>query len=104
MSRPWKYEQLDSGWDSVYNMNGIWLLQQAIGIVFIKKTKDPLEAVSKLGYLQLVSSNQKINYSIIENTMHDVQWSDLTDKEKKSLELIFHNRITDNSSKITSKN
>ena len=27
MSKPYKYEPLDSGWDSVYNMNGIWLIQ-----------------------------------------------------------------------------
>ena len=36
---------------------GYYTLMQSFGILYLKKLKDPLEGISKLGYLQLVSIN-----------------------------------------------
>ena len=34
---------------------------QSIGIIYFKPTRDPLERISYLGYMNLVSINQRIN-------------------------------------------
>ena len=42
-------------WIEMGMHSGIYPLSQALGIVYLKLTKDPLEGISKLDCLQLVS-------------------------------------------------
>ena len=57
---------------------GGYIFFQALGIILIKKTRDPLERISKIGYLQLVSSNQKLNKEFMSNMFEQTEWKNLT--------------------------
>ena len=48
-------------------ISGVYVLFQSIGVLWLKISIDPLEGISKLGYLQLISRNQRINPGFIEN-------------------------------------
>ena len=37
---------------------GFYLIFQSFALIFSKKTRDPIERISKIGYLQLISINQ----------------------------------------------
>ena len=50
-----------------YNQCGAYIILQGLGLIFIKKTKDPLERISKIGYLQIISINQRLTPNFIEN-------------------------------------
>ena len=61
---------------------GLNVLFQSLGVIYLKPTRDPLERISYLGYMQLVSINQRINEEFLEVMCVDAQWSDLTAKQK----------------------
>ena len=41
-------------------MTGTYQVAQALGLIFLKRTRDPLEGISKLDSIQLVSINQRL--------------------------------------------
>ena len=54
---------------------GIPILLQAFGNVYIKISSDPLEGISKLDCLQIVSLNQKLTINFIPSLLQSMQWS-----------------------------
>ena len=62
---------------------GYYLLLQSLGIIYLKKAKDPFEGISYLGYLQLISIHQIVNKNFMENQFENMQYKELTDEQKK---------------------
>ena len=57
---------------------GYYLILQSLGIIFLKSAKDPLEGISHLGYLQLLSIHQTVNHGFMENQFENMQYKELT--------------------------
>ena len=64
------------GWDSFtiirnflfcYFMGGFYIILQGLGLIYFKSSKDPLERISKIGYIQLCSINQRLNMNFMQN-------------------------------------
>lgn len=58
--------------------SGVYITLQAMGLILIKKTRDPLERISKLGYLKLVSINQVLTEEYMINIFANTEWKDLS--------------------------
>ena len=65
-----------------YYASGFYIILQGLGLIFIKSTKDPLERISKIGYLQLVSVNQHPNIEFMKNMEQIQEWKELSSTEK----------------------
>ena len=50
---------------------------QSIGLIFIKKTRDPLDGVSKLDFVYLVSVTQKQNIAYMNAFQKTEEWDQL---------------------------
>ena len=50
---------------------GGYLFMQAFAIIVVKQSKDPLEGISKIGYLQLISSFQRPNHDFMTNILQN---------------------------------
>jgi hypothetical protein len=50
---------------------GLYPVLQAIGIVYLKRTHDPLEGISKLDCLQIVSINQRLTKNFMPNVIRN---------------------------------
>ena len=57
--------------------------------VRMKNSQDPLEGISKLDVMMLVSRNQRITKRFAPNLYHSVQWKNLNDKERTEFQNIF---------------
>ena len=62
---------------TIYIFGGGYVMIQSLGIIFVKKTRDPLERISKIGYLQLISSNQRVNEQFMTNMFQNTEWKNL---------------------------
>ena len=51
----------------IYQQSGYYVIIQSIGIIYLKQNKDPLENISKLGFMSLVSINQRANKTFMDN-------------------------------------
>ena len=71
-------EQIYLTYIAIYIYSGYNTILQSIGVIYVKNTKDPLESISKLGLLQLVSINQRTNDNFMEGMYVDVHWNDLS--------------------------
>ena len=61
-----------------YVISGVYVLFQSIGVLWLKMSIDPLEGISKLGYLHLISRNQRINLGFIESVHESLEWKNLS--------------------------
>ena len=76
---------------------------QGLGINLVKKTRDPLERISKIGYLQLISSNQHINEQFMTNMYENTEWKALHKDHQNDLITLFNNKsIKQDSSNLSS--
>lgn len=56
---------------------GLYPLQQAFCAVYLKKTRDPLDGLSKLDFIYLVSITQRQNPQFIDNFKESKEWDQL---------------------------
>ena len=68
---------------------GGYLVLQSFSIISLKPSKDPLESISNLDYLQLLSINQRINDDFLQNIFADTQWKSLTTEQKNEFKEAF---------------
>ena len=68
----------------LYINNG-YVIFQALALIKFKQTKDPIEGISKLGYMQLVSTNQMVTEQFMENMYQDREWKSLTSEQQKTV-------------------
>ena len=54
-------------WVEMIMQTGFYPVFQAIGIIYLKRTRDPLEGISKLDCLQIVSINQRLTKKFVPN-------------------------------------
>ena len=59
-------------------------------MIFLKRTQDPLEGISKLDALQIISKNQRQTESFYNNEYETQQWNELSYKEKLEFAKMFH--------------
>ena len=68
---------------------GSYLILQSFSILYLKPSKDPLESITNLDYLQLLSINQRINEEFMKNMYADTQWKNLTRDQKNDFKEAF---------------
>ena len=61
---------------------GLYLMLQGLILIFLKQTRDPIERISKLGYFQLISINQKPTDSFINRMEESQDWNNLSKNDK----------------------
>ena len=71
---------------------GGYVMIQSIGIILVKKTRDPLERISKIGYLQLISSNQHNNEQFMTNIYENTEWKALNQNQQTDIVNLFTNK------------
>jgi hypothetical protein len=62
--------------------SGIRTSLQAYGFIHLKASKDPIEGIQQLEYLNLVSSVQRMTKGYIRNSFKTAKWNDLTTQEQ----------------------
>ena len=90
-------------WIEMAMHTGLYPVLQAIGIVYLKKTKDPLEGISKLDCLQIVSINQKITKNFLPNILASQRWCELDSDTQHHLMKLCGTKIEDKENHLRSK-
>ena len=79
---------------------GFYLVLQSFSIIYLKPSKDPIEGISYLDYLQLLSINQRINKDFLQHLYADAQWKHLSSDQKRELKQAFYNKSLSSSNEI----
>ena len=61
------------------------VIAQAIIIIFIKSSQDPIQGISKLKSIVIVSTNQKVTTAFIDKMIQGTAWRQLNDENKEKV-------------------
>lgn len=68
---------------------GGYVLIQSLGIIYVKKSRDAIDGISKIRFLQLYSIYQFPNQEFMQNVYEEMEWRNLTREQKDDFKRLF---------------